>query len=259
MLNRPTFYAGLLAIAIAALPVNANAAQAVVNCAAGEKIQAALDAAASDRQVSLTVSGNCTENVQIARSDVTIMGAAPDRYAAALTGLFNVVGAKNVRIEGFAIHDNPAGTGIRAAAGAEVTVVRSSVRQVDFGIRVMRQAKVIVNKSIVRSNYIGILTHEQSQLYIANSTVISDSQRGPGDPYDGFYGAALVASAHSSINAVFNNRILRAPAVDPAKPRISIRSPRAPTSSSAARKSSATSCRPETRRRSSATHAWSAG
>lgn len=169
---------------------SANAATFSVDCSKGQTISAALERGSTGKPLLVIFKGTCTEQVTIARDDVTLRGGDPERGATVagpnpgadvivLTGNrirlenLTVTGGNNgIRVQGMFNVDllevvvvGSANNGVLVRAG-EVSITSSRVEQAGFhGLNLQRQASARVFESgFLNSHDAGILVQQGSSV-----------------------------------------------------------------------------------------------
>lgn len=138
-----------------------------VDCGAGS-IGSALARARPGGSLTITVVGTCTEDVTIARNDVTLQGSGQ------VVGQITVDGAQRVVITGVTV--TGPGSGIEARGNAAITVRNTTVENnAIFGIDVRQGAFAVIDGSMIRSNgQCDVLVRDSGNARIVNNTVQSD-------------------------------------------------------------------------------------
>lgn len=165
----------LLVLGMAILPERAEAQVRRVDCNAGRKIAPALRFPAG-RHLTIEVSGACTENVTIARDDVTLRGLPGATLTALNSGASTILidGARRVRIEGLTVIGGSGGItgtngavfnianvvvqgstrwGVDSAYGSTATIDGSTIQNITGdGVISVNNASLVVTNSILRNN-----------------------------------------------------------------------------------------------------------
>jgi len=187
---RPTSI-GLVVLAFAAAqPLVAEAV--TVNCSAGQTITQALalsGGGAGPKQLVITVSGNCNENVVIARDDVTINtnGVVPATITAQNAGLptIQLDGARRIVIDGVmangitiigGLH------GLSATRGATASLARCDVSgatsSVSNGVLASNDSTLEIDNCVIHDNNRGAAVSNNATLFVTNSTVRNNANEG---------------------------------------------------------------------------------
>lgn len=110
-----------------------------------DSIGDALAQAKPGRALVLTVTGTCTENVTIARDDVTVQGGGQ------VVGQITVDGAQRVTISGVTV--TGPGNGIEARANAAIIVRNATIENNEIsGIDVRQGAFALIDGNVIRFN-----------------------------------------------------------------------------------------------------------
>src|SRR5258705_4577288 len=170
----------------AALPLAAEAV--TVNCSAGQTIKQALalsGGGAGPKQLVITVSGICTENVLVTRDDVTINtnGVAPATITAQDANLpaIQFEGSRRIVIDGGTpgITVNGGTFGISATRGAAVDVRNCVVTSTSrTGLIASYGSSLVVDNCTITGNANGASAVNSSSLVVTNSIVSSNTQAG---------------------------------------------------------------------------------
>jgi hypothetical protein len=169
---------------------SANAATFSVDCSKGQTISAALERGSTGKPLLVLFKGTCTEQVTIARDDVTLQGGDPERGATVvgpnpgtdvivLTGNrirlenLTVTGGNNgIRVQGMFNVDllevvvvGAATNGVLVRAG-EVSITGSRVEQAGFhGLNLQRQASArVVESAFLNNHAAGIMVQQGSSV-----------------------------------------------------------------------------------------------
>lgn len=135
-----------------------------VNCP-GDSIGGALTKAKPGGVLTVTVTGTCTENVTIARNDVTLQGSGQ------VVGQITVDGAQRVVITGLTV--TGPGSGIEARANAAINVWNATIEDnAIFGIDVRQGAFAVIDGNIIRSNgQCEVLVRDSGNARVLNNIV----------------------------------------------------------------------------------------
>ena len=135
-----------------------------VNCPGGT-IGGALAQAKPGGALVVTVTGTCTENVTIARNDVTLQGGGE------VVGQITVDGAQRVLINGLTV--SGPGSGIEARNNAAITVTNSTIENnASVGINVMHGAFALIDGNVIRDNgQCDLLARDSGSAQVRNSTI----------------------------------------------------------------------------------------
>jgi hypothetical protein len=172
------------------LGTSANAATFSVDCSKGQTISAALERGSTGKPLLVIVKGTCTEQVTIARDDVTLQGGDPESGATVVgpdsgtdvivvtgnrTRLENLTitgGNNGIRVQGMFNVDllkmvvlNSASNGVVVRAG-EVSITSSRVEHAGFhGLNLQRQASArIVESGFLNNHDAGIMAQQGSSI-----------------------------------------------------------------------------------------------
>jgi len=135
-----------------------------VNCPGGT-IGSALAHAKPGGVLIVTVTGTCTENVTIARNDVTLQGSGT------VEGQITVDGAQRVLINGLTV--TGPGSGIEARGNAAITVSNATIENNDsVGIDVRQGAFALIDGNVIRFNgQCEVLARDAGHAQLRNSTI----------------------------------------------------------------------------------------
>ena len=150
----------LLGIGLTVSSLVASAEQVfTVACTAGETINGALARGDSRKPVTIQVSGTCTENVVIARDDVTILGMAAGVSAADPSRPTIWVQGTRVVVGGLAV--NGGLHAIEVSGGNAVTIQSVALYGATAnGLYVVNGAATVTDSSITNSGEAGILLRD---------------------------------------------------------------------------------------------------
>lgn len=158
-----------------------------VNCSSGQKIQPHLNNKTRARKLILTISGVCSENLNIDRSDVVITGPTPGQRAATISGRIDLVGAQRIVIRHLKVNfrnsakTSPEGEamGIAARLGTSLTLLNVAIAgHRDYGLGIYRNAVVEMKNSFVAVPSTGlnaVFIADGGHMQMFKSTVISNS------------------------------------------------------------------------------------
>ncbi|MBI2217042.1 MAG: right-handed parallel beta-helix repeat-containing protein [Candidatus Rokubacteria bacterium] len=176
------------ALTIAVLPVPAEADTRLVDCSRGRRIATALRVPAG-RSLMIRISGICTENVVIARDDVTLVAGVAGATINATDPTKNTIqidGAKGVVIDG--LHVTGARNGIVGQSGASFVVQNAFVHNnAQSGIVALGGSTVTVTNTEMTANGAtgdvsigtnGITVVDNSTAYITGGSVSGNSGSG---------------------------------------------------------------------------------
>jgi hypothetical protein len=164
----------------------------VVDCSRGQSIQDALGKKHPDRPLTVTVRGNCMENVTVTRDDVTLVGEG-----GAVHGTISIVGARRVLIRTLTI-SSPTGNGIFGTENAAFRVEDCTLeRNFTNGILVRNGAQVTVRGGSLSMN--------------GHATTAPDTGRGIEATHNGSIDVqnATISGNRSDGVGVFNNSYAR--------------------------------------------------
>ena len=171
-----------------AIPIAAEAV--VVNCNAGQTIKQALSlsggGSSGPKQLVITVSGNCNENVVINRDDVTINTngiasatiTAPDAGQAVIT----LDGARRIVIDGVVANGITVvgGTfGLAATRGSTAILANCDVSAAtNSAVNSSYSSTLEVDRCVVHNSNRGIVAGNGGQVAVTNSTVRDNTNEG---------------------------------------------------------------------------------
>ena len=190
----------LLLTAEMSLGSSANVATFSVDCSKGQTISAALERGSTGKPLLVIFKGTCTEQVTIARDDVTLQGGDPESGATVVgpdsgtdvivvTGNrirlenLTVTGGNNgIRVQGMFNVDllkmvvlGAATNGVLVRAG-EVSITGSRVEQAGFhGLNLQRQASARIVESAFLNNHDAGIMVQQGSSVAARSSVIAEN------------------------------------------------------------------------------------
>ncbi len=127
-----------------------------VNCDTGNRsLQRTIEWLRLIRSLEIVFSGNCTENVTIARDDFTLRGGD---NTAAVVGQIKVLGGNRVSLKDFTVRDTPGGEtpegdGIRVLGSTDVTLSGLTIQ--DTGrraISIETSSADVINVSVLRTS-----------------------------------------------------------------------------------------------------------
>lgn len=183
---------------------SANVATFSVDCSKGQTISAALERGNTAKALLVIFKGTCTEQVTIARDDVTLQGGDPERGATVagpnpgadvivLTGNrirlenMTVTGGNNgIRVQGMFNVDllevvvmGAATNGVLVRAG-EVSLTGSRVEQAGFhGLNLQRQASArVVESAFLNNHEAGIMVQQGSSVAARWSVMAENGANG---------------------------------------------------------------------------------
>jgi len=152
-----------------------------VNCAAGQTIGDALARTSSHLGVvTIRVSGTCTENVMVTRSQTVIVGVGTDAEIVAPTPAGDVVTVEGVRgsagralgLRNLTVRGGS--SGIAADFGALVQIDNVTIRESGTGVSVSNRGMVSIRTSRIESNFFGVVGREGAHI-VVNDTYIRDN------------------------------------------------------------------------------------
>ena len=149
------------------LPVDAD-----VNCSAGGSVNTILAAHATGRgQLTIRISGTCTETITVNRSDVTLLGQAGATVQAAGTnfGLLVNDGSNHVNVADLRF---TGGQGAAAVSkGSHVIFTNIVVEQTNLGVVSADNGTIDITRSLIRNNNIGVYAARGGVTLVSNSIV----------------------------------------------------------------------------------------
>jgi hypothetical protein len=220
----------LAAEVLGAINPDLDAVSVVVDCGAGDTIQAEVDAARPGSITTIILANDCSEDVVIAKDDIVISGDPSDSGAqggsSTLTGGITITGADRVVIDNLTVSDNTAGSfpvGITVTAGSSATITDSilsghvadgavSGDGAGAGIFVTRNAYVTIDNVSV-TNPVGgasaLVLTDGANVRGSNSTFISNESVEFDGAAIGLYrsssmrlnGTSTVTNTNNSVNA----------------------------------------------------------
>lgn len=139
-----------------------------VDCAT-ETISDVLSSAPTANNVTLEISGSCTDNLVITRDNVTLIGTGSDdsiayngveinsnEYRESITNTITIIGADNIVIDNLTISDaltNGFSTGLRLLNGAGVLLRNSVVENTVIPIWASHASTIQMNDNIIQDNF----------------------------------------------------------------------------------------------------------
>ena len=122
-------------VAILFLFSHATSSATVVNCDTGESVQTAIDNAGSNPYVFIEITGQCRENVQIARDNVQIGHLSTATINTQIKGVVTVIGAQNIVLRDIVIVDSGSNSsfGVEAQNGAAIEIQNANIHGHPFG------------------------------------------------------------------------------------------------------------------------------
>lgn len=169
----------------------------IVSCTPPDTIGAALANAKPGGRLTITVQGTCTENVSIARDDVTLMGGS-----GTVNGQITVNGARRVSIVGLTV--TGPGFGIVATENADVTVQDSTIDLNDAGgLDVNSGALVVLIHNTIRGgNTYGLFVRDGGIARIERNNTLESTA-------SGFNGATIAAYRNATVRIVEDGNVVR--------------------------------------------------
>lgn len=209
-LNYPGSLAGVAALALMSLAPGASAIDhghfdwrsRIVNCGThGASIQRAIDRFVLSRPITILVRGDCVENVDITRDDVTLVA---HWQGGSVDGTINVVGAQRVTIDGLTVTGEGEGVSVRDNASA---TIRNATLENNTGSGVFagRNALVILRDNVITANgEYGVLVTDGANAQIRGGNTIES------DVADWLnVGAAIGGYRHATIRIRDGGNVIR--------------------------------------------------